>query len=95
MGLPPWQPRTASTPHGAGEAMAHQSPCTPSKVRTLAGRVLLWSRPGKIATLVAPFYPFFYSTKKKKKGVYLFSSPTKRPLDESVISIKYLSNIHV
>jgi hypothetical protein len=48
--------------HGTGiTAMALQFSLDP------AGRVLLWSRPSREATLVAPSYPFSH----KKKKLYL------------------------
>jgi hypothetical protein len=47
--------------------MAHQFPLDP------AGKVLLWSRPGREATLVAPSYPIFFIKKKKKKKTHNFN----------------------
>ena len=35
-------------------------------------RVLLWSRPGREATLVALLYSFFVYKKKKTKGIFIF-----------------------
>ena len=81
-GCLPWQPRIASAPHGAGEAMAYRSPCTlagprPWWVGCYYGHVQVglpcWSPPST---------HFFIQQKKKKKTatshqiyIFLFWSP--------------------
>ena len=49
---------------------SYGSPRPPASQQSLdpAGKVLQWSRPGKIATLVAPPTHFFWFIKKKKKN---------------------------
>jgi hypothetical protein len=65
--------------------MAHQFPLDP------AGRVLLWSRSGREATLVAPSYPIYFIKKKKK----LHQSHLMENAYEDVLILRKLSVIWI
>ena len=75
-GCLPWQPRIASAPHRAGEAMAHRSPCI------LAGPGFWWVGCYYGHTLVglprwSPPQPIFSFSKKKKKKKFTTKKKSK------------------
>ena len=63
-------PRFASVPHGDGKLWLTMVPLHHSRASDPAGRILLWSCPGRISTLVDPL-PIFLPAKKKKLHAYI------------------------
>ena len=63
-------PRFASVPRGDGKLWLTMVPLHPSRASDPAGRILLWSCPGRISTLVDPL-PIFLLAKKKNLHAHI------------------------
>ena len=87
-----------SIAHEVGKLWLIAVPLHPNKVSDLVDRVLLWSRSGRIATLVVPSTLFFFIKKRLSHDLFFETTSVTTSFNRkgvSLICIVFLDIIYV